>query len=126
MQDNFLAYLYAFSINFRGGLLACLTGMVMGFCLVVTKKNVPYTNKLITTVISIMRAFPFYILIFILLGALGSSVLLESLTPSVRLEIILILAIAGFAAPACADLFTTFFEHRRHGEIEQSYLIVPN
>ena len=126
MQDNFFAYLYAFSINLRVGLGACLTGIVIGFCLVITKQNVPYTNKLIATVISIMRAFPFYILIFILLGALGSSVLLESLTPSVRLEIILILAIAGFAAPACADLFTTFFEHRRHGEIEQSYLIVPN
>lgn len=126
MQDNLLAYLYAFSINLRIGLLACLTGMVIGFCLVIIKQNVRCTHKLISVVISIMRAFPFYILVFILLGALSSSFLLQSLTPLVKLEVILILTIAGYSTPACADLFTTFFEHRRHREIEQSYLLVPN
>jgi len=126
MQDNLLAYFYAFSINLRVGLLACLTGMVIGFLLVVTKQHVRYTDKLISVLIGSMRAFPFYIFIFILLNALNSSFLLQNLTPLVRLEVILILAIAGYSAPACADLFTTFFEHKHRGETEQSYLLVPN
>lgn len=126
MQDNLFAYLYAFSINLRVGLLACLTGMVLGLFLVITKQHVPYTNKFISVAISIMRSFPIFVLVFILLNVLNPSFLLQSLTPLVRLEVILILTVTGYSAPACADLFATFFEHKHRGETEQSYLLVPN
>ena len=126
MQDNLCAYLYAFSINLRVGLLACLTGMVLGLFLVITKQHVPYTNKFISVAISIMRSFPIFVLVFILLNVLNPSFLLQSLTPLVRLEVILILTVTGYSAPACADLFGTFFEHKHRGETEQSYLLVPN
>ena len=126
MQADFLDYLQAFVVNIRVGALSLLFGMLAGFILTLTMRKVPIVAKPISIIVGLLRAFPIYILLFIILNLLVSSSLLQGLNPHVRLEIILILTIMGYSTPACTDLIGSFLEHKQKGEVEQSWLIVPN
>jgi len=82
MQADLLGYLQAFVVNIRVGALSLLCGMLAGFILTLTMRQIPIVAKPISIIVGLLRAFPIYILLFHYFKFTGFIKLITGLKPS--------------------------------------------
>lgn len=126
LVEHTLEYLGAFLVNLRIGLIALLIGAVAGFVTARLRLSGGVVAGITNAVISMLRAFPVYVLMFVLLNFLASSFLVSLLGTAYAIEAVLILALSAYSSSAASDAFIDFINHSRSKRSAQAWLIVPN
>jgi ABC-type amino acid transport system permease subunit len=119
-------FLYAFRLNIEVGLYALLGGVLFGFPLTLMRVRVGWTRVLAEGLTSLLRAFPVFVLMFVLLGVLSdSSHLIHQYVDNIP-KITLILALSAYATAVVSDAAQDCWQYVQQSDTAKAILLIPN
>lgn len=127
MLDNIYGFLQALTVNLKIGFIALFLGLVLGFLAALVRyRSTGFGGRIAGFFIGFLRAFPIYVLMFVLLNIVASTGIFGTRSSEATASIVLVLAMLGYTVSACADACLTFLRHRGLGETAQAWLLIPN
>jgi ABC-type amino acid transport system permease subunit len=127
MTDNtyilIFGFLNAFKTNLEVGIYALLGGILVALPLTWLRIRGGLIGLCSETFISLLRAFPVFVLMFVLLNLFSSA--LRDFTDN-EPKAALILALCAYAAAVISDAAQDSWHRFRQSEIKEALLIIPN
>lgn len=127
MLNDLYGFLQALMVNLQIGFIASALGFVLGFfAATVQYRFSGVGSRVAGFFIGFLRAFPIYVLMFVILNVLASTGTLSAFSVETNASIAVALALLAYTISACADASLTFLRHRSFGQSAQAWLLVPN
>jgi ABC-type amino acid transport system permease subunit len=127
MTDNtfhlIVGFLNAFKTNLEVGIYALLGGILVALPLTWLRLRGGPLGNCSETFISLLRAFPVFVLMFVLLNLFSNT--FQNLTNN-EPKTALILALCAYATAVISDAALDSWQHFRLAELTEAFLIVPN
>jgi len=124
--DLLPGFLLAFTINLQVGMLALLGGILVGLPLTWLCLRGGLIGKVSTFTIALMRAFPAFVLMFVLLNFFSEELQTVHTTLENFHKTILILALSTYSAAVISDAAKDSWYHYCRSERAEALLIIPN
>lgn len=124
--DLLTGFLLAFTINLQVGMLALLGGILVGLPLTWSCIRGGLIGKVSTFAIALMRAFPAFVLMFVLLNFFSEELQTIHTTSENLHKTILILALSTYSAAVISDAAKDSWHHYCRSEHAEALLIIPN
>jgi len=129
MLDTFISlasgFLYAFRINLEVGLLSLFGGMLFAFPLTWLRVHGGWLGKLTEVFITLLRAFPVFVLMFSLLNILSHSGFVTQYFTQNIPKIVLIVALCAYSTAVVSDAAEDSWNHYRRADYAQALLLIP-
>lgn len=126
MMNLATGFFYAFRLNVEVGLYALLGSVLFGFPLTWLRVQVGWTRALAEGLISLLRAFPVFVLMFVLLSVLSdSSHLIHQYVDNIP-KITLILALSAYATAVVSDAAQDCWQYVQQSDTAKAILLIPN
>jgi ABC-type amino acid transport system permease subunit len=126
MMNLVSGFLYAFRLNIEVGLYSLLGGVMLGFPLTWLRTRAGWTRVLAEGLITLLRAFPAYVLMFVLLSVLSDlSHLIHQYTGGVP-KITLILALSAYSTAVVSDAAQDCWQYVQQSDTAKAILLIPN
>lgn len=127
MLNDLYGFLQALMVNLQIGFIASALGFVLGFLAATVQYRFSGVGSRVAGFfIGLLRAFPIYVLMFVILNIFASTGILRAFSVETNASIALVLALLAYTISACADACLTFLRHRGLGQTAQAWLLVPN
>lgn len=127
MTDNsfilIVGFLNAFKTNLEVGIYALLGGILFALPLTWLRIRGGFLGKCSETFISLLRAFPVFVLMFVLLNLFSRT--FQDLTNN-EPKTALILALCAYATAVISDAAQDSWQHFHLAELTEALLIIPN
>ena len=124
--DFVIQFLYFFLTNIKIGLLSLAGGLLFGVPIAFALRYPLRINALINIILTLCRAFPVYILMFIVFNNINSDEFLGDFKDHTIRLIAVVVALSAYATAAVSDAMSDCLKHAANGDSAQAYLIVPN
>lgn len=129
MLDTFISlasgFLYAFRINLEVGLFSLFGGMLFAFPLTWLRVHGGWPGKLTEVFITLLRAFPVFVLMFSLLNILSHSGFVTQYFTQNIPKIVLIVALCAYSTAVVSDAAEDSWNHYRRADYAQALLLIP-
>jgi len=127
LPEFFKGFLTAFLVNLQIASISLLGGLLLGAPLGYARA----TNKVILSwtaglVVGFLRAFPVFVLMFVLLNLIPHPAGKYSFFSLSFSELILVLALCAYSVSVVADAILDAIRVYRTGNVTQAWLLVPN
>lgn len=120
-----LGFLSAFRINIEVGLYSLLGGVLLGFPMTWLRIQGGWTKKLTETFITLLRAFPVFVLMFALLNIFShSAYVTQHFTLNIP-KAVLIIALCAYSTAVVSDAAQDSWEHWRRADYAHALLLIP-
>lgn len=121
--DLIVGFLNAFKTNLEVGIDALLGGILVALPLTCLRIRGGFLGNCSETFISLLRAFPVFVLMFVLLNLFSHT--FQDLTNN-EPKVALILALGAYATAVISDAAQDSWQHFRRAELTEALLFVPN
>lgn len=119
-------FLYAFRINMEVGLYALIGGIFLGFPLTWLRARSGVSKALAEGLITLFRAFPAFVLMFVLLNILSNSTdLISAYTDDIP-KASLILALCTYSTAVISDAAQDSWQFFKQSDHAKALLLIPN
>jgi ABC-type amino acid transport system permease subunit len=117
--------LYAFRINLEVGLYSLLGGILLGLPLTLLRIQSGWSRTLTEGFITLLRAFPVFVLMFALLNFLSQSTYVSENFASKFPQTALILALCAYSTAVVSDAAEDSWKHFQKSDYDQAMLLIP-
>jgi len=124
--DFLFDFLNAFRTNLAIGLLSLLGGIVVGVPLAYARRAGGVSGSFVSILISLLRASPVFVLMFLLVNIFGSTAGLSSRSDSELSYIALLLALCAYSFSVVSDVVLDTLQQRDAGNDQVVKLLIPN
>lgn len=130
MAETFLnlagGFLYAFLINMEVGLYSLFGGVLLGVPLTWLRIKGGWPKKVTEGFITLLRAFPVFVLMFALLNFLSQSAYVTQHFSLNIPKIVLIIALCAYSTAVVSDAAKDSWEYWRRADYPHALLLIPN
>ena len=126
LTDFSVNFLYYFLTNIKIGLLSLAGGLLLGVPFAFALRYQFRLNALIKIILTLCRAFPVYILMFIVFNNINNDEFLNEFKDHTIRLIAVVVALSAYTTAAICDATSDCLNHVSNKNIAQAYLIVPN
>lgn len=126
LLDLLPGFLSAFRLNLQVGLLALLGGILIGLPLTWLIIRGGLIGKASEYLISLMRAFPVFVMMFVVLNFFSDNLYNMHATLESLHQTTLILALCTYSAAVISDATKDSWDHFCRSEHAETLLIIPN
>lgn len=129
MAEGFLnlaaGFLSAFRVNMEVGLYSLFGGILLGFPLTWLRVKRGWPKKVTEGFITLLRAFPVFVLMFALLNFLShSAYVMQYFTLSLPMTV-LVIALCAYSTAVISDAAQDSWEHWRRADYTHALLLIP-
>jgi ABC-type amino acid transport system permease subunit len=118
-------FLYAFRINLEVGLYSLLGGILLGLPLTLLRIQSGWSRTLTEGFITLLRAFPVFVLMFALLNFLSHSTYVNEYFASSIPQTVLILALCAYSTAVVSDAAEDSWKHFQKSDHDKAMLLIP-
>ena len=118
-------FLYAFRINLEVGFYSLLGGVLLGFPITWLRVNGGWPRKLTEGFITLLRAFPVFVLMFALLNILSHSAYVTQHFSVNIPKTVLIIALCAYSTAVVSDAAQDCWNHYSKADYAQALLLIP-
>jgi hypothetical protein len=118
-------FLSAFRINMEVGLYALFGGVLLGFPLTWLRIKGGWPKKVTEGFITLLRAFPVFVLMFALLNFMSSSAYVTQLFTLNIPKMVLIIALCAYSTAVISDAAQDSWEYWRRADYAHALLLIP-
>ena len=130
MTDSILSlltsFLYAFRINLEVGLYSLLGGILFGFPLTWLRIQSSWSKVFADGLITLLRAFPVFVLMFVLLSIFSDSTHSIHQYISNVPKLTLILALCAYSSAVISDAALDCWQYVKQSDTAKALLLIPN
>jgi ABC-type amino acid transport system permease subunit len=126
LLDLLPGFLSAFRLNIEVGMLALLGGILIGLPLTWLIIRGGFTGKASEYLIGFLRAFPVFVMMFVLLNFFSEALLATHVSLDTLHKTTLILALCTYSAAVISDAAKDTWLNFCRSEYAESLLIIPN
>jgi ABC-type amino acid transport system permease subunit len=118
-------FLYAFRVNLEVGVYSLLGGILLGFPLTWLRVQGGWPRKLTEGFITLLRAFPVFVLMFAVLNILThSAYVTQHFTLNIP-KTVLIIALCAYSTSVVSDAAEDCWNHFSKSDYAQAWLLIP-
>lgn len=118
-------FLYAFRVNMEVGLYSLIGGILLGFPLTWLRLRAGWVGVLANGLITLLRAFPAFVLMFVLLNILSQSTNLISQYTNNIPKVTLILALSAYSIAVVSDAAQDSWQYYQQSDTAKALLLIP-
>ncbi len=119
-------FISAFFVNIEIGLISLVAGLIVGIPIAFARRAGGWLGGLSAILNSFLRAFPVFVLMFLLLNITQNFMALEQLPFTYVAPAILVLSLCTYSFSAVSDVVLDCLNHLYSGQQAQALLIIPN
>jgi ABC-type dipeptide/oligopeptide/nickel transport system permease subunit len=118
-------FLYAFRVNMEIGLYSLFGGVLLGFPLTWLRLKGGWAKKVTEWFITLLRAFPVFVLMFALLNFLSQSAYVTQHFSLNIPKIVLIIALCAYSTAVVSDAALDSWAYWRRADYAHALLLIP-
>jgi len=118
-------FLYAFRINLEVGLFSLFGGMLLALPLTWSRLHGSRPRKVTEGFITLLRAFPVFVLMFALLNILSHSAFVTQYFTQNIPKVVLTVALCAYSTAVVSDAAEDSWNHYRRADYAQALLLLP-